>query len=251
MWQALFTFIIALTIVFGIILVILKKVLYSDTESSVRRLQESYEEVKVKKEELGRKLTEIETTYNQRKEEAEKVAIQIKDKAKEEATAIIDAAHKKAKAEGEEIINKALRTVNVIKDEIHKELEAQTVDLCGELLRAVLSSTGRDQVHTVLVGDFIQELKDSDMSKIGAELKGIDIVTFKPLNEAERVQIKTIISGKLKKNIELTEKQDEKILGGLIAHFGGLTLDGSLAARINEIVIARKTSIGEPKQKAG
>ena len=47
--------IIVETLIFGIVLYALKRILVKDTDSAVNRLQDSYEEVKKKKEELAQR----------------------------------------------------------------------------------------------------------------------------------------------------------------------------------------------------
>jgi F0F1-type ATP synthase membrane subunit b/b' len=241
----LFPFIIAITVAFGIVLFFLKKMLWSDTESAVNRLQTSYEEIKKQKSDLDQKLLQAEVEYKTKKEEAEKVASDILEKANLEATTVRDEAFKKAKQESEAIIDKAHKSVEKIRFDIRREVELHIIELCGGLIKDIFSARVLDQAHLVMVEDFIEELKSMDTAKIAAEFRTVDILTYKPLSEASRQKIKEIIEKKLKKEISIQEKADEQILCGMLVKFGGLALDGTLASRIRDGVIAEKQKLEE------
>ena len=239
----LFKIVVLQTIVFGLVLFFLKKILTGDTESAVNRLNNSYEDVKKKKEELTKMITQIETEYNQRKGEAEKIGSQLVDKAKEEGESKKADIVKTAKSEAEDIISKAMGTIDNVRADINRELFLKTVDICSELIKNILSQKAALQVHEIFVNEFLEELKGLDMSKIGSEVERIDIVTFKSLEEKEKGQIKEIAADKLKRQLDISESVDTKLLGGMVLKFGGLALDGTLAGKIRESALAQKKTV--------
>ncbi len=231
------------TIVFGLVLFFLKKILTGDTESVVNRLNESYEEMKKKKEELSRMTGEIEAEYNKRKEEADKVSNEVIDKAKNEANVKKEEIVKEAKKESEALIAKAMGTVDNIRREVSREMYLKTVEFCAELLKGILTQKGSAQIHEVFVNDFIDELKGLDMSKIGPEVQKLDLTSFKALSEKDKKAIEEIASSKLKRKVAISETVNGALLGGVILKFGGLALDGSFEGRIKEVAVEHKKKI--------
>jgi F0F1-type ATP synthase membrane subunit b/b' len=241
----LLPFIIAITIAFGVVLFVLKKMLWSDTESAVNRLQTSYEEIKKQKIDLDQKLLQAETEYKNKKEEAEKIAHDLVEKAEQEASAVRDDAFKKAKAESDAIIDKAHKTVEKIKADIARVMELQIVEISGGLLKDVLSEAALEQVHKVMAGDFIKELAEVDMAMISAEFKEVEVVSFLALTDTQRQQIKEIVSKKVKRDFVLIEKVDHNLLSGIVLKFGSLALDGTLASKIRDGVITEKQRLDD------
>ncbi len=233
------------TVIFGLVLFFLKKILHKDTESSVSRLENSYEEVKKRKEELAKKIMEIENEYNLKKEEAARVAQEIKDAAQKEAYAVRDDAFKKAKLESEDIISKAHKTVDKVRQDIHTELEAKLIEFCAELLKRIFSQVARLEVHQVLVKEFIEELRKTDISRISMDADTVEIVSIVSLSKDDRSEIEEIITEKTKKKFTYSERVDENILGGVMVKFGSLNLDGSLASRLKDAVLLQKQKIDE------
>lgn len=240
-------FIVVITIAFAVVLFFLKKLLWTDTESAVNRLQSSYEEIKKQKSELDQKLLAAEAEYKAKKEESERIASEIVSKANEEASNVRDDAFKKAKEESDAIITKAHKSVEKIKSDIRLELEMQTVEMCGKLLRVLFSQDVLFQLHRAMIADFLKELATTDLSKIAAEFSTVDISTYLPLTDEERRVITEIVNKKLRREIALKEEADPALLCGLMVKFGGLALDGSLASRIRDAVIAQKQSLEENK----
>lgn len=239
----IFIFIIFQTIVFGIVIYALRRIVFKDTESSVNRLQNSYEEINKKKEELAHKVRELENEYKKKKEEADQIVMQMKEQAQKEAYELRQDAFKKAKAESEDIITKAYNTVNKTREVIYKELEAKMMEYCGELLKNILGNVARNQVHDTLVKEFIAELRNTEVEKISLDCDSIEILTVKNLGEHEKDEIKKIVFEKTKKSFPLSEKIDDSLLSGVILKFGSLVLDGSLAAKIKEAVADKKQKI--------
>ncbi|MEI8175914.1 MAG: F0F1 ATP synthase subunit delta [Candidatus Omnitrophota bacterium] len=233
------------TVVFGLVLFFMKKILTGDTESAVNRLNESYEEVRKKKEELTQRITEIEAEYAKRKEEADKISGQIVDKAKSDGDAKKEEILREAKKEGEAIIMKAMGTMDSIRREVNRELGLKTLDFCATLLKGVFSSKVATGVHLVFVNDFIEEMEALDMSKIGPEVDRVEVVTYQPLAEEYKKRIIGTVTAKLKRPVTLEEQVDAALLGGVIVKFGGLAVDGSLAGRINESAVERKHGLEE------
>lgn len=241
----IFVVIVMMTIVFGIVLFFLKRIVWGDTQSAVHRLEESYEEIKKKKDEVAQRLSEIEEEYRKKKEEADHIVQELKEKALKEYDEIRQDAFKKAKIESEDIISKAQRTVEKIKENIQNDLESKFTDYCAELLRHVFSNMAQESLDQILAREFIEELKNMEVSHMNVGSESVDILSARPLDAVVSREIKEALMNKFKKEISLSEKLDEKLIGGVLLKFGSLVLDGSLAARLREAVLYKKQKIEE------
>jgi len=189
-----------------------------------------------------------ENDYNAKKAEAEKVAQELMDKTKREADEIRAGAFKTAKAEGEAIIDKAHKTVEKMRTDVRMELELRIIEICGGLIRSILSQDALDAVHSVMVQQFIVDMGALDMTKIAAEFKIVEIVTYKALSREEKIAIENVITAKLARQITLSEEIDAQLYGGLVLKFGGLMVDGSLASRIRESIVSQKEKLEDAKK---
>lgn len=243
--EFLIKLIVVITLAFGGVIFFLKRWVVKDTDSAVNRLQDSYEEVKKKKEELTQRLLEIENEYNKKKEEADKIAAEIKDKAQAEAYAIREDAFKKAKTESENIIDKAHKTIGKVREDIQKELEIKMIDFCTGLLERTFTGATRVELNQILVKEFIADLHHAAIDNIAVDCNTVEVVTIKALEAQERQELKKILLERIKREFIITEKIDEGILGGLVIRFGSLTLDGSLATRIKEASGLMKQKVEE------
>lgn len=105
-----------------------------------------------------------------------------------------------------------------------------------EIFNKVFSNLNKYVLSTLLL------LVDKDMitslNEIILEIKKIldcennivhlEIRTSKKLSVEEELKIKNYFTLKLKKNIKITQVEDEKLVGGLIINYEGKTIDGSL-----------------------
>ncbi len=235
--------IIIQTIVFGIVIYILKKLLYGDTQSAVNRLNDSYKEIQKKKEELTQKIGQIEAEYEKRKEAADKVANEYRDKAEKEMYAKSDALIKKAHEEAERIVLEAATAKDKIRAEIRKEEEINLVIFCEQILDKTLKGIMRDNIDAVIVENFINELKEADLSHIPGGTTEIEIVTRKPMTDDARKRIQEMLDSKLTKKYPIKEAVDPEIVGGVVLRFGTLILDGSLSGKIREYGLVKKQEI--------
>lgn len=241
----IFVVIVMMTIIFGIVLFFLKKIVWGDTQSAVHRLEESYEEIKKKKEEVAQRLSEIEEEYRKKKQEADNIVQELKEKAQKEYDEIRLDAFRKAKVESEDIISKAQKTVEKIKEHIHNDLETKFTDYCAELLKCVFSNMAQESLDRILAKEFIEELLNMEVGHINIGPEGVDLLSARPFDEVVRKEIKDALINKFKKEIPLSEKLDEKLIAGVQLRFGSLVLDGSLAAKLKEAALNRKQKIEE------
>ena len=72
------------------------------------------------------------------------------------------------------------------------------------------------------------ELLDSNLGR-----QRVEITTAVPLESAETERISSFVTGLVRREVVLTTKVDESILGGLVIQIGDRLLDGSTKARLD------------------
>jgi F-type H+-transporting ATPase subunit delta len=65
-----------------------------------------------------------------------------------------------------------------------------------------------------------------------------DVITARPLTEAQKNKIATALKKRLGKEITLNESVDENLLGGAIIRAGDLVIDGSALGKLNRLASA-------------
>ncbi len=241
----LLQFVILQSIVFGIVIYILKRQMVGDTDSAVNRLNQSYLEVNKKKEELSAKIQQIEKEYQKRKAEAETIAREIREKTEADMYQKREDVIKKAKEEAETIITEAMSMKDVIRNDIRKEEQLKLMDYCEELLGKMFSGAFKEQIDHLLVDEFINELEKIDMSRISETVEVIELVSVYPVSVQAKDKIQALVQRKLNKTLSFHEKIDPKILGGVGIRFGTLLLDGTIAGRLREEIEGKKQYVEE------
>ncbi|MDD5421832.1 MAG: F0F1 ATP synthase subunit delta [Candidatus Omnitrophota bacterium] len=232
-------------VMFGAVIYFLKKTMYGDTQSAVKRLNESYQDMTKKKEELAAKVKQMEEELLKKKDEAEKIAIQIRDDAEKESKEKGDAITKKAREEAERIISDTIMMKDKIREDIKKEEDLKMLDYCSAILCDTLKDSVRDEVDQALVKDFLEGLKGMDMNHVPPGINEIEVVTRSNLSDALRSTIIEAVKRNTKKSVTVKETADGTIIGGVIIKFGSLVLDGSLAGKLKDVTAARKQKIDE------
>ena len=82
------------------------------------------------------------------------------------------------------------------------------------------------------------ELLDSHLGR-----QRVEITTAVPLESAEEERINTFVRELVRRDVVLTTKVDESILGGLVIQIGDRLLDGSTKARLESLRNSLHTEI--------
>jgi len=236
-------FIIIQIIIFAVVIFFLKKIMLGSTESAVTRLNESYKDMNAKKEELAQKIKEAQEDYEARKKEAEKVAEKVKNDADTEMREQRDALLKKTREEAERMIADTMGAKEKIREEILKEEQMKIIDRCGNLVGNVYKDAVRQKMDELLITDFLDELKEMDVSSMPDGIELIETITRSPLTDGIKNNINSIVKEKMKRDIALKETVDENVIGGIVMRFGNLELDGSIAGKLKEVASATKEKI--------
>ena len=105
----------------------------------------------------------------------------------------------------------------------------------------LLVNKGRAALLGDIAGQFIEQYN---------QLNGIvkaEVIVASPLSDTDKNEVIALIKRELKaKQVELTEKVDEKLIGGLILKVGDKQFDGSIIGCLNRL---RKELIGAAAKK--
>ncbi len=225
---------IFVSIIFGVIIFVLKKVMFDSTQGAVNRLHHETEEVRKKQTELNEKIKQANEELAKRRAEADalvaKMTEEAQTKAREEREKII----KKSREDSEEIISKAQKTKDEMRKTIEREMAIKTVDFTAIIMGEVLSQKPRTSFDESLISEFLDSLEKVDMTMIGEEVNTAEIITATPIVDKLKTRLAEILKKKLNRTITINSTVDNKIIAGTLLKFGGLSLDGSLHAMIKE-----------------
>ena len=225
---------VILIIVFAAIIVVLRKIFLSDTESAVSRLRQMDVESDGRQQELKNMQKDIdkqrEIAINDTNEEIKA----LKEKTKQEVDKMRQEMLEKAREESDSIISAARSRTESVRQEIQQELQSQTIDYAGELITSALNKRILKDLDVSLVSELLQQLKSLDKSQLITDNKEVEI-TFAELPDEERKrQIKQDLTEVLGYEIQIKEKQDTSLLAGIILHLGSFVIDGSLVNYLRE-----------------
>jgi len=241
--MVMFQFIVLQILVFSGVIYFLKKIVYGDTESAIKRLGHVYQDLLNKQNELTQKIEQAEKEYQAKKEEGSAIIDKMKYDAMDDMRKKEDEIVKKARAEAEDIINKAHAAKDQFYREIEKELSRKMIDFISGLMGDVFTEKLAQPVHDVLVNDYLARAKDFDLSNVDAALTEIGVRSALPLQKEVMEQLNTLLTTKLKRQITLVEKADKTLVAGIALEFGTLLLDGSLSNSVREAAENHKKKI--------
>lgn len=236
-------FVVLMVVICGIIIFFLHQALVKSTDGAVKRLNDEIEKTTRKQSELNRKLKEADEELEKRKAEARALTEKMQSEVEEEAKVERDKIVGKAREESEDIIAKAQGAKEKIKKELEKENDLRMIDYSMKILNEILSSKSRGALDETMIVEYMDSLQTMDMTRIGPEVKVVDVITFNPLSTEIKGKLSKIIESKLGRALTFKEAQDDKLGGGIILKFGSMALDGSIKFRIQEFAGTMKNDI--------
>lgn len=226
-------FIIFETLLFAAILLVLKKLLFTDANSALNRLNDTRIRTEKKQNELEERIKKFEESCRVQVADTQKKAEEIKSQAIAESDKKGREIIEKARAQAEEIVTKANDAKDRLKAMLEKEVELRMMDFCANLYTRAFVDRMPVKFNDALIDDFMAELPKMDAKYI-ADVKEMEIITISKLNEDVKNKIKSVIEGKINHKVNVKEKEDKSILAGIIVKFGTLAIDGSLRSKLVE-----------------
>lgn len=217
----------------GLVLV-LRKLLYSETSKALKRLQELNKENEAKEEELRKKGEEAKKEYlefiKKAKDEANRIVELTRREAEELKARSLEEAHKEA----ERITAAAFSSNEATRSEIAVEIESRNIDFACELLQQAFDATSIEDVHKRLMDEAISGIKELNPAKIDSKLIKVEAISPYPLSPDEKQKLEESLLKKCDRKIHLEEKIDKKLIAGIILKMSDLVLDGSILNKLQE-----------------
>ena len=242
-------FLFLTAIISGVLIFTLHRVFISSVEGAKQRLDRDAEAARAREAELNRKIKQADEDLAARKKQLDQLEQKMKGDLESEAEKHRETLINKSRADAEEIITKAQSAAEGIRRDIEKQMELKIIDHSIKVLGDVLTKRARASLEKDLVEEFLEQLKNIDMSKISLDIKKADVVTALALSAADMARITEVVKAKTGRDIALTSKVDAGHLAGVIIQFGSLQLDGSLKTAIKDAAVILKADAEKAYQK--
>jgi F0F1-type ATP synthase delta subunit len=233
-------FLLLTAIISGALIFTLHRVFVSSVEGAKQRLDRDAEAARAREAELNRKIKQADDELAARKKQLDQLEQKMKNELEAEAEKHRETLITKARTDAEEIIVKAQSTADAIRRDIEKQMELKIIDHSVSVLGNVLTKRARAALEKDLVDEFVEQLKNMDMSKISLDIKKADVVTSMPLADADLARIAGVVKAKAGREIVLASKVDAAHFAGVVIQFGSLQLDGSLKTAIKDAAVILK-----------
>ena len=221
-------------VVLAVIIVIIKRLLLSDTLQAVARLRNVEADIRKKEENLRKEIGEHEKEFERKKAASEadlaahKEAIE-KDVARQREQVLAE-----AKKEGEKILDQARKNESKLREQLSRDVEGKAVDYAAEIFKLVFSENLGREMNKQFTQELIDALVELDASTITVESKDVAFTSSHPMDADQKLQLKRILSEKFSIDADVNETVREELLAGLIFKLGSLEIDGSLRNRYQE-----------------
>ncbi len=239
----LFQLIIIQIITFFAIVLILKKLLYSETAKEAERLRILKDEFSRKEKELQLKIALAKNETEEKIANAGKEAKAYLEKREKEAGELKDAIISKARASAEDMIKAAVNSKEKMKEEMCVEIKKNIPASAVRIFKEALPDRARQIIHEDLVEDVLVKIKklDKAMFRTKAERgesavspRG-ELVTPYPIKKAAKDKLVGAISERCGGAVALVEREDPGLIAGIIVKLGSLVIDGSLESRLRQV----------------
>jgi F0F1-type ATP synthase delta subunit len=221
-------------VTFAALVFVLRKLLFTEANSEVKRLKVLNEENEKKAEELRQKVAQAQAEYEEKLKKAEEDIRRLKEEAQKEIENRHNEAVQRAKEEAEKIITQARNSKEKMRQEIKLELEGQMVGCACDLVKVSFDERFYKNIHEELMASIIDGLNHIDENKISAQLEHAQVVSPFSLTPEQKQEIKKIISKKASRPMDIKEEADKELIAGAVIKLGNLIIDGSLANRLEE-----------------
>lgn len=242
-WNLIIQFLILTAVISIAIIGALYMVLIRTVDGAKQRLDRDAEAARVREGELNQKIKEADAELQRRTKELDVMEKKMRQELEEQATKQKEELIKKAREEAEEIIIKAQNAREQIRRDIEKTMEIKIVDYAGKIINEVISARIKGQLDRELISEFSDKLKDVDMSRIGAHIKSVDIITANQVPVELLQAIGQTFKSKLGREVSFNCKIDKNVVGGVMLQFESLLLDGSLQNGFKEATFSLKQQI--------
>lgn len=168
-------------VTFGLLVFLLRHLLYRQVTSALARLEKLYSENLKREEELKKAKEEAETAVAAEMAKCREEARRLRVEAELEAEKIREEAQVAAKEEAGRILAAAVAAEERMKTKIAAEGETKAVTFASEILQRFFSSQVAAGVHQQLLEVLLEEIKNLDGRKFSGEVETVEVKVPFPL----------------------------------------------------------------------
>ncbi|MDO8525377.1 MAG: F0F1 ATP synthase subunit delta [Candidatus Omnitrophota bacterium] len=221
-------------IAFVIIVVVLKKLLYTETARESDRLKKLKEEFAVKERELQVKIESAEANAAAKIAKSEEDARNFRAGKEKETESLREEIIRKARERAEETIKAAINSKEKIREEIELEMKKKIPVLANSIFKYVLSAAAAELMHNELIEELASRVKKLDNSAFKIKTERGELLSAYPLKKSDSEKIAAAISAKAGHAVSLSEKEDKGLIAGIIVKLGAIVIDGSLENKLKQ-----------------
>jgi F0F1-type ATP synthase membrane subunit b/b' len=223
-------------VTFLALVVILRQIMFSASRKEIERLRELNAENQKKAEKLAKELDRAEREHQRKIEKAEEELKILRASTREESERQKEQILKKAREDGDKIVNQALSVKERIRQELQGKLQEQSIQLGVRMIGKVLTEDRMKWFHDGLVNDVIAEMRQIDpatFAGIDTNKEGVVRTPYELSNELIQ-QIGDALTTAAGRNITVLQATDKDVIAGLVITIGSLMIDGSLAGKLRQ-----------------
>jgi len=239
------TLVVGFVVISGVLALILKAVLSSQSNMAIERLKRINQENLQREMELKRKLDEAENEYNRRLATASEEAAKVREKMEQEAQEMKDKIISSAKHERENILLDARQETEELKRESNASIKEQALGISGQVINKLFSTTAEGEklmaeIHSYLVSEALNQIRSAKKNVVLSSLNDLDeieILSPFALTAQQKQTVGELFSALSGKHIKVKENAPQKqYLAGILIKVGNLLIDATLANRLKQIM---------------
>ena len=232
--------VIAHVVIWALVVLVIRKMLLSDTVSAVGRIGEAETELRRYEERLRQEMQQHEEELATHSRQAESDLSTAREKSEHDIEQLREQIVEEARREAADVMDKARKSERKLREQVALEMEEKAVDFGGRVFRMVFSDRLSEIVNSQFVDELLDALADTDASSITVDATEAEFSSSHPLEPAQKDRLQLILADKFGINIEVNESVREELLAGLVMKIGSLEIDGSLLSRYQEAVTELK-----------
>jgi F0F1-type ATP synthase delta subunit len=222
-------------IIFGGLIFMLKRILTNNIVSATQHIDSLNQDYTKKIEDLNKREEETQgkaqEILGKSQDEADKLKSQIIKDTEIERDRII----KRARAQGEEMIQQADKSRQSLISEMEERIARGAVNKACDLIQVVLPEEVKKSAHAQWVEDVIKGgFNKLERLRIPEDVREVNITSAFPLTGDQHKALLRALKEILDRDVTLKEDADPKLVAGLVISIGSLVLDGSLRNKIKE-----------------
>jgi F0F1-type ATP synthase membrane subunit b/b' len=223
-------------IFFIVVVVVLKRILLSDTMQAVQKVRRVEAEVSKKEEAIRRRMEENEQEFARKTAEAQEEARKAREASEKELVSLRASLLEESKKERDRIIADAEKHKERMRQELLRDVDNKAVEYAGAVFELVFSEQIGASLNQSFIDELLAALEDVDGDSIAVEAREAEFVASHALTPEQRARITDIVGRKFHIRIEVKEVVDPTLIAGLKIKLGSLEIDGSLLNRFREAI---------------